>query len=539
MIRRSVLLCLEIATLLTLPLSARAASVWIEAILPSNAACVQSQQPNGIFYDVHQDDVLEVCFAYDCSTTVGHDLSINGGGPVGASCTWNDATGYGSCSYILTQSCGEINIQTTEDDVCNGGTVYSNPVKVYLYDSSLGNQSSCLPQCDSCQLGSSGQGAGQPVNVATGKLWYKTVDFQLSGPFGLQFSRWYDSQSAGSGDLGSGWRHNYSPYLDLSQGSASIVFHDEENRLVYFTQQVNFYGLPVSPTHDDVSGDDLALNSGPNTYTLTSWNGKVLTFSGATGLLSQITDRIGNTQTVARDASNRITSVTDILNRSITFGYSGSSPQIVSVSSSPSGVSLSFGYTGCGSGNLCSATTPDGKVWTYTYASGTHNLATVVDPLSHVVESNTYTGGKCTGQTTDGGNNSLTFTYPTGSGNTTTVTDGLSRQTTYTFDPVMLLVTQITGVGCGCGGGQTRSFVWDNFLRKHSETDGNGNTVSWNYARDYIVTHFDGFQELVDPYPSPSSRVDNGISRTTAWVYYKPDICGQRSREYRDRCLGC
>jgi YD repeat-containing protein len=165
--------------------------------------------------------------------------------------------------------------------------------------------------------------------VTTGKLWYQNHDIQLSGPQGLRFSRWYDNQSSYSRDLGYGWRHNYNAHLDLSTGGR-IIFVDEEGRKVFFN------GLGAgSSVHDEITGADLALDNPATTYTLTLWKNARMRFDLG-GNLTSVTDRIGNTQTVGRDAgnANRITSVTDTLGRSIAFGYD-SQNRITSITSNP------------------------------------------------------------------------------------------------------------------------------------------------------------------------------------------------------------
>src|SRR4030095_12933637 len=137
--------------------------------------------------------------------------------------------------------------------------------------------------------------------------------------------------------------------------------------------------------------------------------------------------------------------------------------------------------------------------------------------------SDLYTGEKLLTQQTQGGQNGLTLAYP--SGTSTTVTDALSRVTTYTYDPKLLVVTNVAGPGCSCGGGQSRAFTFDQFMRKTSETDGVGPThkVNWVYGRDTVATYPGGFTDVVAAYPSPTQRTDPlsaGTSRITQWTYY-------------------
>ena len=496
--------------------TAMAGDVWIKSFTGQPAGTA----PNGYRYDVNlytQD--IQIFFNYNSSGAhLSSEVSINGGPNVAHDCFNGGGTSGFDDSYCfaaLPYGCGKATIRVTRRSTT--GTRVSEPVEIFVFDTVA-----CVPQCDSCQLISDGGAAGKPVNVTTGKLWYQNHDIQLSGPQGLRFSRWYDNQTAYSRDLGYGWRHSYNAFLDLSVGGR-IVFVDEEGRQVYFN------GLSAGATvHDEVTGDDLSLDNPATAYTLTTWNQATMRFD-LSGNLTAVGDRIGNTQTIARDAgnANRISSVTDSLGRSVSFGYD-SQNRITSITSNPSGVSLSYTYDAtCGSGNLCSATMSDGKTWTYEYTdSDPHNLTKVVDPLGDAEEINSYYGSgvdKVMQQSTPSAQNVLGFSYSSGS---TTVTDGLSRTTTYAFDPKTLMLSSISGPGCGCGGGQTRSFIYDNFMRKKSSTDGAGaaHAITWTFGRDVLsASHGDGFQELIHTFPSATSKTEplsSGVNRATSWTYY-------------------
>ena len=492
---RPVLAFLPLALLLTVS-PVHSQSIWITGFNSDS-----SQPPQGYRHDVNmRGQDIEVDFNYDIAGVYQVDVFINGQA-AGFSCY----LGAGYCYGTLAQTCGKQSVKVRAFTVLH--TYDSSSVDVFAF-----NSPSCLPRPTGCELGSNAGATARPCNVVSGRLWYQATDIQLSGPFGLRFSRMYDNQSGFSGDLGAGWRHDYGAQLLFETGQ--VVFVDQESRRTYF----NGLGAGGS-VHDMLNGSDLALSPDGQTYTLTTWGGMKYRFDNA-GRLTQLEDRVGNQQAITRDGSNRIQTVEDPLGRTLTFGYDGSN-RITSVTSSPTGVNLSFTYdTPCGSGNLCSATMPDAKQWTYGY-DGSHNLTSVVDPLGHAEETNTFSGGKLATQTTEGGQNSLTFTYGATS---TTVTDGLSRQTVYTFDPNLRVVTDVVGVGCGCGGGEERSFGYDQFLRKQWEMIGNdpNHTVTWAYGRDQTVDH-GGFTEVIAAYPSPTSKTEplsSGVDRTTSWTYY-------------------
>src|SRR5690606_29410922 len=50
---------------------------------------------------------------------------------------------------------------------------------------------------------------GHPVDVATGKLFTESPDFELPGPIPLRWRRLWMSTSVYAGPLGHGWHHDY------------------------------------------------------------------------------------------------------------------------------------------------------------------------------------------------------------------------------------------------------------------------------------------------------------------------------------------
>ena len=350
-------------------------------------------------------------------------------------------------------------------------------------------------------ISGSGGCVGRPVDVVSGTLSYKRADAALAGPFPLSFSHRYDSKYATyQKDTGTGWRHSYSSYLDLSNLSIGIAtFYDADCGVEYFSG----VGTTLS-TYDQFGGGTLTTNS-DGTYTLTTWDHRTDSFTSG-GLLTSMSDRVGNVQTIGRDIYNRISTVTDALGRSLSFSYD-SSNRIISVISSPGGVSLTFNYTSgtsCYAGDLCSVTGSDGKTWTYQYYnpatySGNHLLEYVIDPLGHVEEYNQYSlinlgNGdnhyRVSAQQMDGGKNAYTFAYsggyPTGQ---TVISDplGTSHNSTYTWNQLLQQVRTVTGFQCKCGGRQI-NYNYDLFGRIASMAVGGVTTSALSYGRDSVFT---------------------------------------------------
>jgi RHS repeat-associated protein len=399
-----------------------------------------------------------------------------------------------------------------------------------------------LPErpCSPCK----GTAAGKPIDVADGEDQYSYTDVAFSGPFGLSFKRRYASQTVGTSDLGANWQHNYDAHLDVSQlSNGQVAYYDQNGLPVYFSGVA-----PGSSSYDNISGSTLALNAAETSYTLTSFSNEQWTFNSG-GALTGLRDRIGNAQTVTRDATSghndRIASVSDPLGRQMCFYYD-SLNRITGISWLPSGtcpgaiptsgtvVTMVYDSgTNCATGQLCSVTEPDRQTWTYQYQNDgspfTNNLTMVRDPLGDPEEINTYSGyqvvqqvsGACSGAPpcADTGSD-LSFSYPSAdTSSTVTITDGEARTTAITYDPNALLLTTITGPLCNCGGDQTRAFTYDaNDRIKIASDDGvdgsTPHTLMYSYDRDNGTI----------AYPGPTQVVENldtsGTTRTTSYLYY-------------------
>jgi len=391
---------------------------------------------------------------------------------------------------------------------------------------------------------------GKPIDVATGELWDEKTDLSLSGPFGLSFTRFYGSQTAGSADLGgTNWLHNYSASLDVSgmPSSGNVTYWDERGMPYYFTN----IGAGKS-SYDNLTGSTLALSSDGSTYTLTTFSSAVSSFN-TSGQLLTLKDRIGNTQTVVRDSTNgyRIARVTDPLGRQLCFYYDNSSRIIavaawMSVTACPSTIPASttttpvvnLAYTtgaNCSANSLCAVTEPDGNTWTYQYSMATpypYNLTMVLDPLGDPEESNSFLGNQVSHQETGlcspgtspcadtGGYVDITYPTPLSTGtNTVTIKDALNRTSSITYNYSNLLLASVSGPICECGGDQTRTYTYDTSQRLLTESDDglNGSalhTTTYTYGRDA------GGQT----YPGPTSTTENittsGSTRTTSITYY-------------------
>jgi len=78
-----------------------------------------------------------------------------------------------------------------------------------------------------CQL------TGHPVDVATGRLLTRSIDFELSGPIPIKFERYYSSAWAErDSTLGYGWSHTFDERIWLERGA--VVYRTGDGREIEF-----------------------------------------------------------------------------------------------------------------------------------------------------------------------------------------------------------------------------------------------------------------------------------------------------------------
>jgi RHS repeat-associated protein len=373
--------------------------------------------------------------------------------------------------------------------------------------------------------GGSGGCTARPIDVATGKLWYTGHDGTLSGPFGLDLSHRYDTENAAvQYDMGYGWHHSYDDYLDVS----NINNPNEPGQVVCRSNTCarDYFNVQFGILYDPYSGDSLSSNG--TSYTLTTWDHRILQFDSV-GRLTSLTDRVGNQQTIARDTSHRITSVTDTLGRSLKYTYDGNN-RVLAIHSTPAAISVTFTYdsgTGCYAGDLCSAKESDGAKWVYQYYNpasyaGNHLLLSVTDPLGHIEESNTYATENvnyttvshyyATQQTYNAGKNTLSYAYSPGD---TEVTDANGNTSSYYWDLNSLLVTRVSGPLCNCNGTYL-SYSYDDFNKLQTVQDGGTPTLTLGYSGDIVATSPDGTSSYIEQsYPKPTSYTQSGFAVLT------------------------
>ncbi|MEX2489655.1 MAG: DUF6531 domain-containing protein, partial [Pseudomonadales bacterium] len=294
------------------------------------------------------------------------------------------------------------------------------------YDNNLASQSVTvqLPKVavDIC--------VGNPISVGSGGKLEIETDYEGTGPFPLEFARYYSS-SPGNPD---GWNTSYSRHLhvhDNPDGTTDVILIFD-NGLRYEFADIDARGF----SDPDVPG---LMARTANGFAYLDEDGTLHKFDTAgrlTGLISQA----GFTQTLTHQ-DNRLVRVTDHFGRELHFEYNNADL-------------------------LKALHTPDGAMYRYEY-NDEHLLSAVVlpddtpddetdNPRREYIYESPHLDHGLTGIIDENGNRFGTFEYdeqgrailtshPGGAGlntisytmNETTVTNPLGKRTTYVFEDIL------------------------------------------------------------------------------------------------------
>lgn len=315
-----------------------------------------------------------------------------------------------------------------------------------------------------------GAEAGDPVDLSSGVQTLSHRDIAINGSRAtIALVRTYRSMTTQGGPFGIGTSHNFNYGLNTAFPTLTPTINlimPDGNRFPFASRLCpHIVGPDIAPctpgftnaTVPALAGAVMTINA-DSTTDLRWKNGTMYHFIPISfqqgSLLGSITDRNGNTISIARDASGNVTTITDPVGRTLTFAYD-SSNRVTSISD-PIGRTVSYTYNSQGS--LATFTNPAGGVTQYSYDAN-NNMLKMIDARGIVRVQNTLdaSGRVITQVRADGG--TLTFNYTPANPDApispvlmARVTDSLGVQATYRFN-MNGYVTDITNTQ-----GQTRTF---------------------------------------------------------------------------------
>jgi YD repeat-containing protein len=251
-----------------------------------------------------------------------------------------------------------------------------------------------------------GRDNDQFVMPFSGEVQYQAVDLAVAGR-GLDFV-WGRTYRSRTGDrFNSGDRTSFSYDVGCVQSSGGMDVYDGAGRKDSYKLQTNgVYTCPEFFNEGTLSNNIFRLTFADTGY----WEfnpldgsatagtlarvvdrlGNIISLRYAGGLLTQIVDDLGRTNTIVHNSDGRVSSVTDFSGRTVTYAYyvlgeAGGSPgDLKSVTSPP--------ITGTPNGNDF----PFGKTNTYTYSTGyandaeNHLLLSVIDASGLTTHQHVY-----------------------------------------------------------------------------------------------------------------------------------------------------
>src|ERR1051325_4373329 len=352
---------------------------------------------------------------------------------------------------------------------------------------------SCAPipdlgPCPHCKGGAGptgvSPGAGGPVNVGSGNMYYAVPLFRADEPGGaLDFSISYNSLETNAGALGPGFTHSFATSMQATSGSTAVrVWRKPDGTRVLFALEnhppIGERYRPISP--GETTGS-VVHDTSAGRYKWTDLNGTVTEVDdGSAGLWRKTTDRWGNALTASYTGSN-LTGITDALGRSWTLGYSGS--LLTSITDGDSNQRRCSYDTSNRLEKifdpLHTSTTPWRQFTWTTYTTGKSAVALIADESGAVIEGHQYdSGGRATsswsGDTTTGsapspGTNArdlvtLSYDSPTQTTVTTKIDTSVTQNAVYTLSvgSGRFLATSIVGACGSCGATEdAQTFTFD------------------------------------------------------------------------------
>ncbi|QNE78371.1 type IV secretion protein Rhs [Streptomyces finlayi] len=359
--------------------------------------------------------------------------------------------------------------------------------------------------------------AGDPVDVATGRMLLPQTDIVLPGSLPLVFERVFDSSYRAGRWFGSGWSSTVDQRLEID--AEGVVFSCEEGSLLAYPHPAP--GAPVMPTH----GRRWPLDRVSDGYTVTDpETGQVRHFvdhpNGELALLAQIDDRNGRWITFEYDETGAPTSIvhhggyhlklTTNEGRVTTLRLAGAAAD-----GSDQEI-LRYGYT---DGHLTEVTNSCGRP--LRFDCDEHGRITSWTDTNGRRYDYTYDDqDRCTYQTGTNGHVESRFTWdntdPATGLRTTTLTDGLGHTKRFMVNDRSQVIAEIDALGA------VSRFEYDRHNRLLSRTNPLGHTSRFTHDEHGHMTVWerpDGRQARAEyddlGLPTRLVRTDGNVIRQT------------------------
>lgn len=328
---------------------------------------------------------------------------------------------------------------------------------------------------------------GNPINVATGSKYQRTVDYVGPGVFPLQFERYY---------FGGSWSTSYSRRI-LLEDINGLIYHfvrvkrDDGQELTFqysngtYTSEVD---VNSRLERRNVSGQFAG-------WRYTDTDDSVELYDTA-GRLESVTSRSGLRHVISRDASGRLQSVTDSFGRQLTLSYDASG-NIASMTDPAGGT-----YTYVSGSLVAGVTYPDLTTTTYLYNESAYTSgANLPGALTGILDQNNTrfatfkydAGGRAIQTEHAGGAERISVAYNTNGSVAITDAFGVARTLTMQVKLAVVKPTAFTGSPCStCA--TAASYTYDPNGNVSSRYDWNGTVTSFAYSadgRDLVTARYD------------------------------------------------
>lgn len=325
--------------------------------------------------------------------------------------------------------------------------------------------------------------AGDPVDVATGRMLLPQTDIALPGSLPLVFERVFDSSYRGGRWFGHGWSSTVDQRLEID--AEGVVFSCNEGSLLAYPHPAP--GAPVMPTH----GRRWPLDRVDGGYTITDPEaGCVRHFvdhpAGELALLAQIDDRNGCWISFEYDDLGTPTSIVHHGGYRLKLTtHDGRVTALHLAGAAPDGSDqeiLRYGYT---EGHLTEVTNSSGTPLRFDYDE-LGRITAWTDTNGSRYEYSYDEHDRCVYQTGANGHLEAHFAWddidPATGLRMTSTTDGLGNTTRYVINARSQVVAEINALGV------VTRYEYDRYHRLLSVTDPLGHTTRSSYDEQGRLT---------------------------------------------------